>query len=61
MVHYIHGDLYHCAVCSSKFEEDNNLPRVLFCGDSLCEQCIKDSILPAIKVEEGIDDRLVSK
>jgi hypothetical protein len=41
LVNYIHGDIYHCAICSSKFEEPNNMPRVLFCGDCLCEKCIK--------------------
>lgn len=37
----IHGDLLHCVVCSSKFDENGNLPRVLFCGDCLCERCLK--------------------
>eukprot|EP00347_Sterkiella_histriomuscorum_P007453 403348858 len=61
LVNYIHGDLYHCAICSSKFEETTNLPRVLFCGDCLCDQCIKDSILPLIKIEEGLDDKIITK
>ena len=43
---FIHGDLYHCAICSSKFEEPANLPRVLYCGDCLCEKCIRQSIMP---------------
>jgi len=45
-MNFIHGDLYHCAVCSSKFEEPGNLPRVLFCGDCLCERCLRSSIQP---------------
>jgi len=40
LLNFIHGDIYHCAICSSKFEEPNNLPRVLFCGDCLCEKCL---------------------
>ncbi|CDW85013.1 UNKNOWN [Stylonychia lemnae] len=51
LVNYIHGDLYHCAICSSKFEEPDNLPRVLFCGDCLCEKCIRESILPQDQTE----------
>lgn len=43
---FIHGDIYHCAICSTKFEEPANLPRVLFCGDCLCERCIRSSIQP---------------
>lgn len=46
LLNFIHGDLYHCAVCSSKFEEPSNLPRVLFCGDCLCERCLRSSIQP---------------
>lgn len=46
LVSFIQGDLYHCAVCSSKFEEPSNLPRVLFCGDCLCERCIRSAIQP---------------
>lgn len=46
LVNFIHGDIYHCAICSSKFEEPTNLPRVLFCGDCLCERCIRSSIQP---------------
>jgi hypothetical protein len=46
LLHFIHGDLYHCAVCSSRFEEPSNLPRVLFCGDCLCERCLRSSIQP---------------
>ena len=46
LLNFIQGDLYHCAVCSSKFEEPSNLPRVLFCGDCLCERCLRSSIQP---------------
>ena len=46
LVNFIHGDIYHCAICSTKFEEPNNLPRVLFCGDCLCEKCLRQSIQP---------------
>lgn len=52
LVNYIHGDLYHCAICSSKFEEPNNLPRVLFCGDCLCEKCISQSIMPISVIDK---------
>ena len=43
----IKGDLRNCVLCNSTFTEGDqeknilpNLPRVLFCGDSLCENCI---------------------
>jgi len=49
--HYlIKGDLRRCVICNEKFEcaEDetaaSNLPRVLYCGDCLCEQCISKYI-----------------
>jgi NAD-dependent DNA ligase len=44
LANYIKGDISHCTICSSKFSE-NNKPRVLFCGDCLCEDCIKRSIV----------------
>lgn len=46
LVNFIQGDMLHCMVCSSKFEEPHNMPRVLFCGDSLCEKCLRQSIQP---------------
>ena len=41
----IQGDMRRCVVCNlnyAKKDKDHrgNLPRVLFCGDSICEQCI---------------------
>jgi hypothetical protein len=41
----IQGDLRRCVVCNSQYankdgQNRGNLPRVLFCGDSICEQCI---------------------
>jgi hypothetical protein len=42
----IKGDLRRCVICNEKFRNSNeqgdkgNLPRVLYCGDCLCEQCI---------------------
>lgn len=47
IVNLIHGDIYHCTICSSKFEEGKNPPRVLFCGDCLCENCLRASIAPS--------------
>lgn len=44
ILNFIYGDLYHCAVCSAKFEERRNVARVLFCGDCLCESCLRASI-----------------
>jgi len=47
----IKGDLRNCVLCNSKYTEGSpsqgiaaNLPRVLFCGDSLCEHCITKQI-----------------
>ena len=47
----IRGDLRNCVLCNSKYSEGDpskgipaNLPRMLYCGDSLCEQCIKKQI-----------------
>jgi hypothetical protein len=37
----IKGDMLHCAICNAKFVETFNLPKVLYCGDCLCEKCIK--------------------
>lgn len=34
------GGMTKCVICSSDFT-DSNLPRVLFCGDCICEGCIK--------------------
>ena len=39
----IKGDLRNCVLCNSKFSE-KNVPRMLYCGDSLCEQCITKQI-----------------
>lgn len=44
----IKGDLRRCVICNEKYvysDDDklslqNNLPRVLYCGDCLCEECI---------------------
>jgi|694.fasta_scaffold80157_2 hypothetical protein len=44
----IKGDLRRCVICNEKYaySDDeklslkNNLPRVLYCGDCLCEECI---------------------
>lgn len=46
LMNFIHGDLYHCAICSSKFDPTTNLPRVLFCGDCLCERCLRSAVQP---------------
>ena len=47
----IKGDLRNCVLCNSKYSEgdpscgqSSNLPRVLYCGDSLCESCIMKQI-----------------
>ena len=47
----IRGDLRNCVLCNSKYSEGDpergvaaNLPRVLYCGDSLCENCITKQI-----------------
>ena len=47
----IKGDLRNCVLCNSKYTEGDtsagiqaNLPRVLYCGDSLCESCITKQI-----------------
>ena len=47
----IKGDLRRCVLCNSKFSIPDadrgiagNLPRVLFCGDSVCEHCIVKQI-----------------
>ena len=47
----IKGDLRNCVLCNTKYSEPDpaagiagNLPRVLFCGDSLCESCITKQI-----------------
>ena len=41
----IKGDLRKCVICNSEYTNatsitQGNLPRVLYCGDSLCEGCI---------------------
>ncbi len=43
----IRGDLRRCVICSSEYTDcdpvsgnGGNLPRVLFCGDCICEACI---------------------
>lgn len=41
---FIQGDIYHCTICNAKYEENTNLARVLFCGDCMCEECIRTSI-----------------
>lgn len=45
----IRGDLRHCVLCNSEFTDTDsgpatNLPRVLYCGDCLCENCIERQI-----------------
>ena len=47
----IRGDLRRCVLCNSKYQEPDpekgtagNLPRVLYCGDCICEQCITKQI-----------------
>ena len=47
----IKGDLRNCVLCNSTYTEGDphrgiapNLPRVLYCGDSLCEGCITKQI-----------------
>ena len=47
----IRGDLRRCVLCNSKYHEPDpekgiagNLPRVLYCGDCICEQCIAKQI-----------------
>lgn len=47
----IKGDLRNCVLCNSKYSKGDlkrgqaaNLPRVLYCGDSLCESCIMKQI-----------------
>ncbi len=35
------NDLLHCPVCAASYaREPNNKPRVLPCGDSICERCL---------------------
>ena len=41
------GDLRRCVICSSEYQDNDpvtgnagNLPRVLYCGDCMCENCI---------------------
>lgn len=42
----IQGDLRRCVCCNAQYTTGvkegtkANLPRVLFCGDVICEQCI---------------------
>jgi hypothetical protein len=42
----IRGDLRRCVICYSEYSDYDqttgvgNLPRVLYCGDSMCENCI---------------------
>jgi len=43
----IKGDLHRCVICNLEYTEcdptsgnGSNLPRVLYCGDCLCETCI---------------------
>ena len=36
---FIKGDLFHCIICNKRYTPDNK-PRVLFCGDCLCDHCV---------------------
>lgn len=47
----IKGDLRRCVICNSEYSDNDpvtntggNLPRVLYCGDCLCENCIVKQI-----------------
>ena len=42
----IQGDIRRCVICNSEYADvdingnGGNLPRVLYCGDCICEACI---------------------
>ena len=49
---FIRGDLRKCVICNADYQNptstnQGNLPRVLYCGDCLCEGCIVKQIQKA--------------
>jgi hypothetical protein len=54
----IKGDLRRCVICNASYEDmdsngnGGNLPRVLYCGDCICETCIVKQIQKASITEK---------
>jgi hypothetical protein len=35
----VKGDMVNCPICNLPYQEWCNQPRILFCGDTICEDC----------------------